>query len=181
MIDFSQNYFELFGLPVDFRLDLDRLNRRYLELQKVVHPDRFANAGDQQQRIAMQSATQVNEAFNTLKDPLKRAQYMLEQKGRDASGDNLTTSDGGFLMQQMQLREALEEVPSASDPLHQLEQLLEQISQAINEQLARLTLLLEFASDADLDEAMESVYKMQFLKKLYAQAEELESKLEDAL
>ena len=178
MLDFSQNYFELFGLPVDFRLDNDALSLRYRDLQKVVHPDRYANAGDQQQRIAMQSATHVNEAFAVLKDPLSRAQYMLSLKGKNADGENLTTSDGAFLMQQMELREALEEARDAEDPMDEVADLLDNISSAINEQVARITLLLESSSVQDLDDAAECVYKMQFLKKLYAQAESLEAELE---
>ncbi len=181
MLDFSQNYFELFGLPADFRVDLDEVSLRYRDLQKVVHPDKFANAGEQQQRIAMQSATLVNEAYQVLKDPLRRAQYLLSLKGRDADGENLTTSDAAFLMQQMELREALEEARGAEDPLEELDKLLDSIKAAINEQIAKLTILLESSTQADLEAAMESVYKMQFLKKLYSEAEALEAELEDMI
>jgi len=181
MLDFSQNYFELFGLPADFRVDLDEVSLRYRDLQKVVHPDKFASAGEQQQRIAMQSATLVNEAYAVLKDPLKRAQYLLSLKGRDADGENLTTTDGAFLMQQMELREALGETREADDPLEVIDKLLGTIKTAINEQIAKLTILLETSSPEDLDEAMESVYKMQFLNKLYSEAEALEAELEDMI
>ncbi len=181
MIDFSQNYFELFGLPADFRVDLDEVSLRYRDLQKVVHPDKFASASEQEQRVAMQSATLVNEAYQVLKDPLKRAQYLLSLKGRDAHGNNLTTTDGAFLMQQMQLREALDETREADDPLGALDVLLDTIRSAINEQIAKLTILLETSTEEDLDAAMESVYKMQFLKKLYSEAEALEADLEDMI
>ena len=117
MLDFNQNYFELFGLSTDFRIDLDELAKRYRDLQKVTHPDKFANASEQSKRIAMQSATQVNEAFQTLKDPLKRGQYMLQLSGRNADGENLTSSDTEFLMQQMALRESLEAAREADYPL----------------------------------------------------------------
>jgi molecular chaperone HscB len=181
MLNFSQNYFELFGLPTQFRIDLDELAVRYRDLQKVVHPDRFASAGDQEKRIAMQGATLVNEAFASLKDPLKRAQYLLGLKGYKADGENLTTKDTGFLMQQLELREALSEIREADDPLESLGELLEIISKAINVQIAQLAILLESSVETDLSEALECVYKMQFLKKLHAEAEALEAELEDLI
>ena len=181
MLDFSQNYFELFGLPVDFRVDLEEVSLRYRDLQKVVHPDKFASGSEQQQRVAMQSATLVNEAYDVLKDPLKRAQYILSLKGRNADGENLTTSDGAFLMQQMELREALDDSRDSDDPLEALDDLLDTIRTAINEQIAKMTIFLESSTDEDLDNAMESVYKMQFLKKLYTEAESLEAELEDSI
>ena len=179
MLDFNQNYFELFGLSTDFRIDLDELAKRYRDLQKVTHPDKFANASEQSKRIAMQSATQVNEAFQTLKDPLKRGQYMLQLSGRNADGENLTSSDTEFLMQQMALRESLEAAREADDPLEELDRLLEKITHLINEQIARIAVMLDSGMEEDLDVAMECVYKMQFLKKLYSEAEALESELED--
>ena len=145
----------------------------------MTHPDKFANASEQLQRIAMQSATQVNEAFQTLKDPLKRGQYMLQLSGRNADGENLTSSDTEFLMQQMALRESLEEAREADDPLEELDRLLEKITHLINEQIARIAVMLDSGMEEDLDVAMECVYKMQFLKKLYSEAEALESELED--
>ncbi len=181
MLNFSNNYFELFGLPGQFHLDLTELATRYRDLQRVVHPDRYSNAGDQEKRLAMQGATLVNEAYDTLKDPLKRAQYMMQLNGVDANGENLTTSDGAFLMQQMQLREALEEVKDEEDPLSAVADLLDTITKAINAQIARLAVLLESNSPHDMDQARECIYKMQFLNKLHAEAEALEAELEDMI
>lgn len=166
-------------MPSDFRIDLDELALRYRDLQKVVHPDRYAKSGEQEQRLAMQGATLVNEAFATLKDPLKRAQYILGLKGRQADGENLTTSDTGFLMQQMELRETLSESREADDPMESIGSLLDTISKAINVQVAQLAILLESSTEKDLDEALECIYKMQFLNKLHAEAEALEAELED--
>ncbi|MGD2116957.1 MAG: Fe-S protein assembly co-chaperone HscB [Chromatiales bacterium] len=181
MLDLSKNYFELFGLPIDFRIDLAELSVRYRDLQKIMHPDRYASAPEHEQRLAMQGATQVNEAFATLKDPLLRAQYMLELNGVDAKGENLTTSDTGFLMQQMEMREALAEARQAEDPLEVVGDLLDQIGKAINVQVAQLAILLEQATAENLTEASQCIYKMQFLKKLHAEAEALEADLEDSI
>ena len=179
MLNFSQNYFELFGLPNQFHIDLNALSERYRELQRVTHPDRYANASDQEKRIAMQGATLINEAFQTLKNPLQRAQYMLSLKGLNADGENLTTSDGEFLMQQMQLREQLSEINETDDPLQAIGDLLDEITRMIRVQVAQLAILFETSTARDLEQAMECVYKMQFLNKLHAQAEILETELED--
>ena len=116
MFDFSKNYFDLFGLPVGFRVDGAALAERYRDLQKVVHPDRYANAPEAEQRLALQQATRVNEAFETLRDPLQRARYLLQLNGMDPDQETATTRDTEFLMQQMELRESLAEVRGQADP-----------------------------------------------------------------
>ena len=68
--DLSSSYFQLFGLPRSFEIDAAQLDSRYRELQRIVHPDRYVNAGDQERRLAMQQATRINEGYQTLKDPL---------------------------------------------------------------------------------------------------------------
>ena len=77
MIDFSRNYFDLFGLAPAFRFDNAVLDRAFRELQTEVHPDRFAGGSDAQKRLALQSSARVNEAYRALKDPVRRAQYIL--------------------------------------------------------------------------------------------------------
>jgi len=181
MLNLSNNYFELFGLPGQFHIDLSELSERYRDLQKVVHPDRYASASDQEKRMAMQGATLVNEAYQSLKDPLKRAQYMLQIRGVNADGENLTTSDTVFLMQQLELREALAEIREQDDPLEAVGELLTDITRAINSQIARLAVLLESDAQSDVDQALECIYKMQFLNKLHAEAESVEADLEDML
>ena len=76
----TSNFFELFGLPVSFDVDLNQVQHRYMELQKQVHPDKFANASDQQKRLSMQQTSWINEAHTTLKDPVLRATNMLKIK-----------------------------------------------------------------------------------------------------
>ncbi|HSP00888.1 MAG TPA: DnaJ domain-containing protein [Thioalkalivibrio sp.] len=72
-LDFSQNHFELMGQPVAYALDLAALDEAYRKLQGKLHPDRFAQAGDQERRLAVQGAAWVNEAYATLKDDSRRA------------------------------------------------------------------------------------------------------------
>ena len=105
----TQNFFELFGLPVSFEVDIQQLSERYRDLQRAVHPDKFANASDRERRLAVEKAAQINEAFQTLKSPMNRARYMLEIRGVDFDNERDTHLDPMFLMEQMELREALGE------------------------------------------------------------------------
>ena len=180
MFDFSKNYFELFGMPVGFLLDGAELAARYRELQKVVHPDRYAAAGQQSQRLSLQGATLVNEAYATLKDPLKRAQYLLGLKGIDIAAGNHTLNDPGFLMEQMELREGLAGVRDSADPQARLDELLREISGMIRTQVAQLAVQFEDATAEQLDAAAQTVQKMQFLNKLHTEAEAIEAELEEA-
>ena len=118
--EFSTTHFELFGLPRSFDVDLELLDRNYRELQRKIHPDRFVNASDQERRISMQQATQINEGYRVLKDPLMRGRYLLELDGRDFDDERNTTSDTAFLMEQMELREALADVRGSEDAFQAL-------------------------------------------------------------
>ncbi len=181
MLDFSKNYFELFGLPVGFVVDMDALAERYRELQRVLHPDRFANAGEQEKRLSMQGATQVNEAYATLRDPLKRAIYLLSLHGIDIDAEKETTHDAAFLMEQLELREELEQAARAPDPQAVVGELLDRIGASIQSLLACMAILFESPTPENLEAARELVRKMQFLHKLYNEAEAVEARLEDAV
>ncbi len=181
MIDLSRNYFELFGLPVGYTLDPAALAGRYRELQRVVHPDRFASAPEQERRLALQRATLVNEAFETLRDPLRRAQYLLTLHGLDSTQETATTRDAEFLMEQMELREALASAAEAEDPGARLDELMRDIRKMIDAQVAQLAVLFEEATPESLEVAREAVSKMQFLNKLYNEAEAREAELEESL
>ena len=181
MPDLNRNYFEMFGLPVDFIVDNSALARHYRELQRVVHPDRYAHASSQEQRLSVQQATLVNEAYETLKDPLKRAKYLLQLHGIDMDAKQETTRDTGFLMQQLELREALANVGQHEDPHEALDGLMQQISGMIKKLVAQMAMQFESATPEQLEQARESVRKMQFLNKLHADAEATEAELEDTL
>lgn len=181
MFDFSKNYFELFGFSVSFIVDTGELAQRYRELQKVVHPDRFANASEQEQRLSLQHATRVNEAYQTLKDPLRRAQYLLSLNGIDMQAEKETTRDTAFLMEQLELREELAGARDQQDPHATLDRLMGRITAMINKQVAQIAMQFESATPEQLDAARESVRKMQFLNKLHAEAEAQEAELEEAL
>ena len=90
-MEIDKNYFELFSLPVDFDVDSSSLSVTFRELQKAVHPDKFVKGGSQERLRSVQQAALINEAYNTLKDPLRRAKYLLEMKGLLLDKDNNST------------------------------------------------------------------------------------------
>lgn len=110
-----RSHFELFGLPPAFALDAERLERAYHRIQSRVHPDRFAGAGDAERRASLQWTTRVNEAFQTLRNPVARAKHLLELQGVDVAFETNTAMPPEFLMQQMELRESLEEAKAGKD------------------------------------------------------------------
>ncbi|ACB33703.1 co-chaperone Hsc20 [Leptothrix cholodnii SP-6] len=105
----DDNDFELFGIEASFSLDRARLDARWKALQGEVHPDRFVAEGAAAQRVAMQWAIRVNEAYRRLKDPLQRAAYLCELNGQAIGAENNTAMPAAFLMQQMAWRESLDE------------------------------------------------------------------------
>ncbi|MBU5881014.1 co-chaperone HscB [Vibrio cholerae O1] len=110
------NYFELFGLPIQFELDGSLLSSQFRALQKRFHPDNFATASERDRLMAVQQAAQINDAYQTLKDPLRRAEYLLSLQGIEMNAEQQTLQDPMFLMEQMELREELESVTACADP-----------------------------------------------------------------
>ncbi len=178
--DLSSTHFDLFGLPQSFAVDREQLDSRYRELQRTMHPDRFVNAGDQERRLAMQQAARINEAYQVLKDPLLRGRYLLELAGYDFSEQHHTTRDAAFLIEQMELREALEAVRDAADPFAALGAVMERVADDFDSLAAGLQPQLESAA-AGQDTVADTLMKMQFFRRLEEEAQELEATLEDEL
>jgi len=177
--DLSSTHFELFGLPQAFEVDRELLDSRFRELQKAVHPDRFASASDQERRISMQQATRINEGYETLKDPLRRGRYLLELGGYEFNDQHHTTSAPEFLMEQMELREALGEVRSSPDPLDKLGVIMGRIAADFAALAIELNDNLAAGAANNHAVAAATLMKMQFFRKLDEEALELEAWLED--
>lgn len=154
------NHFDLFGLAPAFALEADALERSYREIQSRVHPDRFAHAGDAERRASLQWTTRVNEAYRILKDPVQRAKHLLELHGVDVAFETNTAMPPEFLIQQMELRESLEEAKDAAS-LDALRQNLKKDKRSLESAIAE-------AIDATKDYAAAAglVRKLQFLDRL---------------
>ncbi len=175
-MDFTRNHFELFNLPQSYALERDKLDSAYREMQNAVHPDRFAAKPEAEQRVAMQWATQANEAYQTLKHPVNRGVYLLKLQGIDALDATNTKMAPAFLMQQMEWREAIDEARSGKrvDALDALSDDLRAAHRRIEAQLADL-----IDTAHDYAAASEAVRQLRFMDKLIAEVgdvyEELES------
>jgi molecular chaperone HscB len=162
-----QNHFELFGLPARFDVDAAALDAAYRDVQGRVHPDRFVNATDAEKRVAMQWATRANEAYQTLKNPQKRAQYLCELNGVDLQTESNTAMPMAFLMQQMEWREALGEARAEKDA-----DALDALDKDVR--MERKTMLAEVGKQldaGDFQKAAEGVRALMFLDKFGAEVQ----------
>lgn len=174
-MDFTNNYFEIFGLPVSYQVDLGLLSERYREMQREFHPDRYASKPAQEQRLAVQYAVVINQAFSELQSPLLRAQYLLNLNNIESEGDAQITRDPLFLMQQIELREKLSDVAQSSDAFSMLEEVAEE---AESEYTALQKVFDQQYSQSQFQEALETIAKMQFFSKLLVEIEQREHELE---
>ena len=135
----AQSHFELFGVAPAYRIATERLEQAYREIQARIHPDRYARAGDAEKRASLQWTTRVNEAYTTLKDPVRRAAYLLELNGVDCAFESNTAMPAEFLMRQLELREMLDRARTARDTaaLERLQAGLRRDAQTLESQIER--------------------------------------------
>ncbi|MEE9322085.1 MAG: Fe-S protein assembly co-chaperone HscB [Granulosicoccus sp.] len=174
-VDLSTNYFELFELPAVFAVDSGRLTTRFRALQKAFHPDRFAAATDAERRWSVQAASFVNDGYQTLGKPLRRAAYLLSLNGISIDEETDTTMDPMFLMEQMELREALEEAQTADEPMDALDSIRKQLRTAMREQALQFE---QTADDKKWQQARTVVRQWQFLDKLESELLAIEARLD---
>lgn len=171
------NYFELFSLSPSYDVDTAVLAERYRDLQRAVHPDKFANASEQDKRLSVQKTAQINDAFQTLKNPIQRAEHLLALKGVELSHESTTLKDTQFLMQQMEWRESLEDIADSDDPDAEVEALYDSFDTFAKQITAALKVLLVSDLEADHLQAADQIRKLKFMAKLQ---DEL-ARVEDAL
>jgi molecular chaperone HscB len=164
-VNLQTNDFELFGLALTFAQDRAGIDARWKALQKEAHPDKFATHGAAAQRMAMQWSVRINEAYQRLKDPLKRAAYLCELHGVPINAENNTAMPAAFLMQQMEWRESLEDATSVAE----LEQLDQQVLTARRNILERCGQLLD--SLHDHQEAAQQVRALMFIERFASDVE----------
>ena len=170
------NPFALFDLPVAFQVDSALLNERYLALQKSLHPDNFSAASAQEQRLAMQKSAEINDTLRILKDPIARADSIIAlNTGEQENPEEKSNKDIGFLMQQMEWRETLENIENRKDT-DELTAFAQEINQIRHAILSELSTALD-AQQWDIARAITD--KLRFIKKLQAEIERVEETLLD--
>ena len=158
-IPLSANDFVLFGVPVRFAQDRAELDARWKALQREAHPDRFAAQDAAAQRQAMQWSVRINEAYQRLKDPLKRAAYLCELGGVPVRAESNTAMPARFLMQQIEWREALDDARSLAD----VDALRTEVTAARARLLADCARALDV--DQDLSTAVALVRSLMFVER----------------
>ena len=177
-IELTRNYFELFGFAENFSIDQEQLAEKYRAFQSALHPDRFANASDQERRISVQTTAYVNEAYATLKNDLKRSHYLLKLSEIEFNADTETSSDAEFLMQTMELHEQVEEASSSQNPLDALEGLSKKLKMQQQQLISQFSTQFE---NSELDAAKDTALKLQFYQRLMNQVRKKQEQCEEEL
>jgi molecular chaperone HscB len=162
----QSNDFEIFGIEPRFATDRSALDARWKELQREAHPDRFAAADAAKQRQAMQWSVRINEAYQRLKDPVKRASYLCELNGAPVDAESNTAMPPAFLMQQMQWREDLEEAQVAAD----LERMADDVASAKRDMLEGLRVAAD--DQADFAALAQQVRALMFVERFARDVEQ---------
>jgi molecular chaperone HscB len=168
------NHFAMFEAPTSFSLDVGALASKYRSLQSATHPDRFAAASDAEKRAAMERATEVNEAYQTLRDPVRRAMYLLWLKDVNGMDEKNTSMPHAFLVEQIEWREAIADATLKEDP------------DRLEEMMIELTSILQSLGDTfsaayegdHLPTATTLARKMRFTQKLIEEVEQSMAELD---
>lgn len=166
MQSINSNYFQIFNIPESCDLNLEALAEEYRKQQGEVHPDRFANADEAEKLRAVQLSSYLNEAYETLKSPLRRSAYLLSLHGKDV--EQVKQSDLGMdlLMEQIQFREKLDEMPKDESALADLEKLKTEVQIKLQQQQQKFSATFKLN---DFDAAKKIYHQLQFLYKLAAE------------
>ncbi|MCD6076888.1 MAG: Fe-S protein assembly co-chaperone HscB [Ramlibacter sp.] len=167
-MNLTSSDFDLFGLPQRFAQDPAAIAARWKDLQREAHPDKFSGEGAAAQRAALQWSVRINEAYQRLKDPLRRAAYLCELRGAPIDPENNTAMPPEFLVEQMEWREALDEAAAEAD----LDEISDGVAQRRREMLAHIGQLLDLEGDAPA--AAQQVRALMFIERF---AEDVEARL----
>ncbi|WP_309681128.1 Fe-S protein assembly co-chaperone HscB [Polaromonas sp.] len=164
-MNLQSNDFELFGVPMQFAQDRAALDARWKALQREAHPDKFAAQGAAAQRVAMQWSVRINEAYQRLKDPLKRASYLCELHGAPINAEKNTAMPADFLMQQMHWREALDEAKTIAN----MEDIASEVDQDERRQLSKIEQSLDVSKD--FLQAAQQVRSLMFIERFASEVD----------
>ncbi len=158
------DHFARLGLARNFDLDAAELDRRYFGFQRNLHPDRFARRTTKERAIAESQSASLNQAYETLKEPLTRAAYLLELAGiRSAAAHAATVDDEELLTEAMENREALME----AETVETVDMLT---AKALAASIACLADLGKAFRDGDLESANRLATRLRYWRKLGEEA-----------
>jgi molecular chaperone HscB len=175
-IEFSCDYFELFGIPVSYEIDLALLERRYQELQLKFHPDRHMRSTPQEQLLAVQYVSLINQAYTELKSTLSRARYLLSLQDKNYLNDSYTLHDPAFLMEQIEFRDELAEVSKTTNSCVARAELNQRVEERYEE---TKNTFKNYFNQHNFEVAAEALAKMQFLDKFLTELTQLNEELEN--
>jgi molecular chaperone HscB len=157
----TQNFFTLLNLPEAFVVDLKKLDQHYQAIQKEIHPDRFASLNDETKMESVKKTAQVNDAYQTLKSSIRRAEYLLHLYGFDINDEKYTVVPQDFLLQQMEWREELETHSKNKEALEKLASVV-----AIKKKQRIDLLPTYFDKKNNLPEAIKITRELNFIEKI---------------
>lgn len=166
VLNLQASDFELFDLPEQFAQDGTRLDEKWKALQREIHPDKFAAQGAASQRLAMQWSVRVNEAYQRLKNPTRRAAYICERRGAAVNAERNTSMPSAFLVQQMAWREELDEAKGSEA----MSALANRTAAARRGLLSHIAQLID--EEADAVAAAEQVRALMFVERFAAEVEQ---------
>lgn len=181
---FENNFFDLFGIEKAYTIDRQLLRDRFRALQKKFHPDNYASASEQERRLSAQYAALINEAFTTLNDPMQRGRYILASLGIRTDDENDTRMDPEFLMQQIELREEMDDAQSSADALGRLSI---KVDHEFSKREASIAEILDNTADSGpepgliqdprLEKVRHQVRELQFLNRMRTEINDAEEAL----
>ncbi len=157
----TQNFFTLLNLPEAFVVDLKKLDQHYQAIQKEIHPDRFASLNDEKKMESVKKTAQINDAYQTLKSSIRRAEYLLHLYGFDINDEKYTAVPQDFLLQQMEWREELETHTKNKEVLEKLASVV-----AIKKKQKIDLLPTYFDKKNNLPEAIKITRELNFIEKI---------------
>jgi len=172
----SKDYFDLFGLPVSYNVEIDKLAQCYRELQHSIHPDKFTTSSSQERRLSLQVTAQVNEAFQTLKNPMSRAKYLLGLRGINPDQRDIAMNPE-FLSEQIELRERLSEISSGGDMRNELLKINQELQVRYHESQKSFSAQFDSGTNESLQTAGMIFLEMQFIDKLLQEIAAMETEI----
>lgn len=176
--DFRQNFFDVLSMTASFVVERRELEERYRQAQQQCHPDRFVTRAATERRLSAEHVTRLNEAYQTLRDPLNRAVYLVDLAGGNTAA---AVDDPAFLMEVMESRESLSEIdPRSRDAAARIDRMRRRVNDNESAEIAALTIhLADFPTltPEKLEECARLISRLRFHRRFLEELEQVEERL----